>query len=62
MNALNEYIDGATKLVKLCIDKKGESQEAKDLEKKLAILWEQLTEEERLYADEQVIRMQIYLS
>jgi len=59
---VREYIDEATKLIRLCMAKQNESQEAKDLEKRLAILWGQLTEEEQLYADEQVTRMQIYLS
>jgi hypothetical protein len=58
---LDEYIDEATKLIRVCIAKKNESQEAKDLEKKCAILWEKLSEEEKYLADEHMLRIQLYL-
>jgi len=62
MHVFDEYIDEGTKLIKLCIAKQSESQEAKDLEKKLAIIWEKLNEEEKMHADEKVMRIQLYLA
>ena len=62
MSDLSEYIDGATRLIRLCMDKNNESKESKDLEIKITSLWKKLTEEEQMYADEEMLRIQLYLA
>ena len=61
MSISEEYINEATNLIKLCIGQKNNSQEVKDIEKKCADLWSKMTEEEQYYADDQVMKIQLYL-
>ena len=57
MNPCNDYLKDSTELFKLINAQKQETEEAKKLEKNLASYWNQMTEEEKLYVDEQTIRI-----
>jgi len=57
MDACKKYLDKATDLIRLLKSGQKETKEVKDLEKECTSYWKQMTEEERCYADEQVIRI-----
>jgi hypothetical protein len=56
------YLDDATKFFKLMADHKKDTQEAKDLEKSCASYWNLMTDKEKMYVDEQTIRISQWLN
>ena len=62
MSKLTEtYLDLATELMKLCNAGKSKCDRVKVLEKELAKHWNKMTEEEKMYVDEQTIRISQWL-
>jgi len=58
MEPIKKYLDLAYKFIVLMRDNK--QSEAVKLELELATLFEKLTDEEKYYVDEQVLRLQTY--
>ena len=63
MSNTQKYLDKATELMKLvhageqCVPPVKTSRSIQGLEKELAELWNKMSEEEKLYVDEQTIRI-----
>jgi len=61
MDACKEYIDKSMVLIQMLFDGEGNSRKADVLRDELDIPWNAMTEEEQMYADEQILRTQIYM-
>ena len=59
MNPTQLYLDIATQMLKIL--KKDPKADVKELEIKCAEYWNQLTEEQQMYVDEQTIRISQFL-
>ena len=55
------YLDLATEFMKLCNAGKSDCDRVKELEKEMAEHWNKMTEQEKLYVDEQTIRISQWL-
>jgi hypothetical protein len=56
-----EYIDLTSKICRLIKDGKKETEECRNLLSQTEELWNKLTEEEQIYADEQTTRIVLYM-
>ena len=60
MDACKEYIDRGIIMMQLCDEGKADTQEVKNIEVILKEIWDNLSEDEQLYVDEQILRLQTY--
>ena len=61
MDNYQKYIDAMSDLAMMMKDGQGDTDAAKAIRTRMNDLWEKLTEEEKVWADEQTLRMQLWI-